>query len=178
MSPSVLDYYGNATWLAFKKKKRRPTNDLDSPRFSDNCHGETATACCRKAKPNTEHFLSQNQNQKKHVATSSCNWETEQRLKRCRRPKLNPTEISHSLWKWRFYHEIIKARIANSWWARSTTQPVLLVRESPLEQVRKQPVPNEPLSLSSIPAGLQSLLLLDIPQAQTAGTAMEHGQEH
>lgn len=68
---------------------------------------------------------------KTHVATSSCNWETEQQLKRCRRPKLNPTGIAHSLWKRRFYHEIIKARIANSWCARSTTQPVLLVLRVP-----------------------------------------------
>lgn len=65
-----------------------------------------------------KHFPSQNENPKNCVATSSCNWETEQWLKSCKRSKLNPTGISHSLWKCRFYHEMIKARIANSWCAR------------------------------------------------------------
>lgn len=119
---------------------------MDCPWFTDNCHGETIIKCCRTAKLNTEHFLSQNKNQKNCVVTSSCNWETEQWLKSCKRPKLNPTGISHSLWKWRFYHEIIKARTANSWCARTYNLACHPGSWECLELVRKQPVTNQPLT--------------------------------
>lgn len=129
---------------------------MDCPWFTDNCHGETIIKCCRTAKLNTEHFLSQNKNQKNCVVTSSCNWETEQWLKSCKRPKLNPTGISHSLWKWRFYHEIIKARTANSWCARTYNLACHPGSWECLELVRKQPVTNQPLTHCSPQAEQQN----------------------
>lgn len=147
LSSSVLNDYGNVTWLALKKKCRH-TSDLDCPWFTDNCHGETIIKCCRKAKLNREHFISQNENPKNCVVTSSCNWETEQWLKSCKTPKLNPTGISHSLWKWKFYHEIIKARIASSWCARTHN---LACHPGSWESLGVGQEANQPLTHSSLP---------------------------